>query len=71
MSKNNNAWYERVNSSEYNQTENHEWYTPPEVFESLNTKFDIDVATIRNGLYWVPAKYHFHKDLDGFTKKSK
>lgn len=65
----NNSWYEQDTVEKYNNTNNHEWYTPPQIFKALNTEFDLDVATIKNGLPWIPAKYHYHKDLDGLKQK--
>lgn len=67
--KNNSGWYERVDRREFDKDSNHQWYTPPEIFDAMNTTFDLDVATIKYGLYWIPAKHHYYKELDGLKQK--
>jgi hypothetical protein len=37
-----------------------EWYTPPEIFEALGCRFDLDVASPGADVVpWIPAKHHF------------
>ena len=36
-----------------------EWYTPPEVFEAMGLRFDVDVASPGPGVVpWIPADRH-------------
>lgn len=39
-----------------------EWYTPPEVFEALGLRFDLDVCGPPGGVPWVPADETFSED---------
>tara|TARA_Y100001937_G_C7074756_1_gene310063 strand:- start:657 stop:1148 length:492 start_codon:yes stop_codon:yes gene_type:complete len=48
--------------------QSNEWYTPPKLFTSLNTTFDLDVAAPKGGVPWVPAKNHFYKEIDGLKQ---
>lgn len=34
-----------------------EWYTPPHVFDALGCSFDMDVATLPEGIPWIPAAH--------------
>lgn len=45
-----------------------EWYTPPEVFEALGLRFDLDPAAPVGGVPWVPAARHFSKREDGLAR---
>lgn len=45
-----------------------EWYTPPEVFESLGLTFDLDPAAPAGGVPWVPARRYFTREDDGLTQ---
>jgi|TARA_R100001163_G_scaffold52635_1_gene39964 phage N-6-adenine-methyltransferase len=45
-----------------------EWYTPPEIFESLNIEFDIDVAAPVGGVSYIPAKKYYTKENDGLKQ---
>lgn len=45
-----------------------EWYTPPEIFESLGIGFDLDPAAPPGGVPWVPASRHFSKSDDGLSR---
>lgn len=38
---------------------NDECFTPPEIFELLNTTFDLDVCAPVGGVPWIPAKHHY------------
>ena len=42
-----------------------EWYTPPSIFEALNTSFDLDVCAPQGGIPWIPATTFFTKTEDG------
>lgn len=48
-----------------------EYYTPPEIFEQLGLKCDIDVCAPSGGLDWIPAKRSFCIADDGLTQKWK
>jgi hypothetical protein len=45
-----------------------EWYTPPEVFDALGLRFDLDPAAPVDGVPWVPAEHHFSKREDGLAQ---
>lgn len=59
------AFYENIGGI----VKSNEWYTPPEVFEKLNTTFDLDVSAPKGGVPWIPAKNHFHIELDGLKQQ--
>ena len=44
-----------------------EWYTPPSVFEALNTEFDLDTCSPEGGIPWIPAKKYLTKKEDGLV----
>lgn len=46
-----------------------EWYTPPEIFNALNTTFDIDVASPVGGVPYIPAKNYFTKEDNGLKQE--
>lgn len=48
--------------------ESDEWYTPPEIFQALNLKFDLDVASPSSD-HWVPAKRVFTMKDDGLKSQ--
>jgi hypothetical protein len=50
------------------KVQSNEWYTPPKLFSSLNTTFDLDVAAPKGGVPWIPAKNHFYKEIDGLKQ---
>lgn len=48
--------------------ETDEWYTPPEIFTSLNLRFDLDPCS--PGLdHWVPAEKVMTKSEDGLNQE--
>lgn len=47
--------------------ESDEWYTPKHIFNALNLKFDLDVASPSRD-HWVPASRVFTKDDDGLKQ---
>jgi len=50
--------------------ESKEWYTPPEIFNALDTKFDMDPASPGEKLVpWVPARKHLTVLDDGLASK--
>ena len=49
------------------RNESVEWYTPPEIFEALDTTFDLDPCSPGEGLSFVPAKTHLTIVDDGLT----
>lgn len=44
-----------------------EWYTPPEIFEALGIRFDLDPCSPGSD-HWVPADRVFTKADDGLTQ---
>ena len=40
---------------------NDEWYTPPEVFKTMDLDFDIDVCAPTGGIEWIPCKQYYTK----------
>ena len=46
-----------------------EWYTPPEVFETLGITFDLDVASPIIRCPWIPARYSYDVVDDGLTSE--
>lgn len=53
------------------QTEatNDDWYTPKWVFDTMNIRFDIDVAAPPGGIQWIPADRHFTIEDDGLNQE--
>ncbi|UUY01563.1 phage N-6-adenine-methyltransferase [Svornostia abyssi] len=45
-----------------------EWYTPPEIFQALGLRFDLDVCAPPGGLPWIPAERSFSRADDGLTQ---
>jgi hypothetical protein len=45
--------------------ETNEWYTPPEIFQSLGCEFDLDAAAPPGGVDWIPAARHYSYLDDG------
>lgn len=45
-----------------------EWYTPPEVFEALGLRFDLDPCAPPGGVEWIPAERHYSAEDDGLTQ---
>jgi phage N-6-adenine-methyltransferase len=45
-----------------------DWHTPPEVFDKLDLKFDIDVASPVGGVDWIPAKKYYTEQDDGLAQ---
>lgn len=45
-----------------------EWYTPPEVFEALGLRFNLDPAAPPGGVPWVPARRSFSIAEDGLAQ---
>ena len=48
--------------------QSNEWYTPPEVFTALKVDFDLDVASPKEKIPWLPTEFWFSKDDDGLKK---
>ena len=44
-----------------------EWYTPPEIFEALGLKFDLDPCSPGPG-HWVPARAVYTQADDGLSQ---
>jgi hypothetical protein len=46
-----------------------EWYTPPELFEAMEVRFDLDVASPgANIVPWIPVDRHWTKREDGLKQ---
>jgi hypothetical protein len=45
-----------------------EWYTPPELFETLGLTFDLDPAAPPGGVPWVPASRFYSRLDDGLRQ---
>ena len=50
---------------ESQHNESIEWYTPPEIFESLGLEFDLDPCSPGQGKTFVPAKKVYTVEDDG------
>lgn len=48
--------------------ESDEWYTPPEIFDALRLRFDLDPCSPGPG-HWVPADRIFTKEDDGLSQE--
>ena len=55
------------NSPEYRP--NDEYFTPEWVFKSMEVRFDLDVASPREGVSWIPADSFFTKEDDGLSQE--
>lgn len=42
-----------------------EWYTPPELLETLGLRYDLDPAAPVGGVPWVPADRHYSSSDNG------
>jgi phage N-6-adenine-methyltransferase len=62
--KQNGTWYENPGGI----VQSNEWYTPPELFDTLNTTFDLDVAAPKGGVPWIPAKNYYCEEIDGLKQ---
>ena len=51
-----------------NYKENNEYYTPKWLFDALDVMFDVDVAAPINGVEWLPARSHYHQEMDGLSQ---
>ena len=62
--KDNGNWYENPGGI----VQSNEWYTPPEIFEKLNTTYDLDVAAPKGGVPWIPAANHYYEEINGLKQ---
>lgn len=46
---------------------NDECFTPPDIFEQLATRFDLDVASPEGGVSWIPTADYLTKEQDALT----
>lgn len=53
---------------ESHKSETISWYTPPFIFEMLNTRFDLDVCAPQGGVPWIPADMHYALPQDGLSE---
>ena len=44
-----------------------DYYTPPEFFEQLGMRFNLDVASPAGGCHWIPADNYYDQQSDGLT----
>ena len=56
-----------TNSTNYVKTSD-DYYTPPEVFQTLDLEFDLDVAAPPGGIPWIPAKRYFTIEDDALSQ---
>ena len=49
-------------------TKNDEYYTPPEVFETLGLRFDLDVCAPQGGVPWIPADRYYTINDNGLSQ---
>ncbi len=47
---------------------NDEFYTPAWIFEKLAIEFDVDVASPKGGVSWIPKKSYYTKQDDGLNQ---
>lgn len=52
---------------ESSRNESFEWYTPPEIFEGLGLRFDLDPCSPGEGKSFVPADRHYTIHDDGLS----
>ena len=45
-----------------------DYYTPPEIFESMGATFDLDVCAPIGGVPWIPATSHYSLKDDGLSQ---
>lgn len=45
-----------------------DYYTPKEIFDLLDIRFDLDVCAPPGGVPWVPAGHYFTKEDDGLSQ---
>lgn len=50
---------------ESQQNKSIDWYTPPELFESLDCQFDLDTCGPKGGVPWIPANSNLSIEDDG------
>jgi hypothetical protein len=58
------ARYDRIDP----ETTSVEWFTPPQIFEALGLRFDLDPSSPPGGLPWVPADRAFSRQEDGLAR---
>ena len=64
MSTNHFAQLKLFNTAQTAATSD-DYYTPPEVFNNLNMKFDLDVCAPPGGIPWIPANRYLTQEEDG------
>jgi hypothetical protein len=55
--------------SQNDKGKNDDCFTPPEVFDKLAIRFDLDVAAPIGGVSWVPADRYYTADDDALTQE--
>lgn len=58
---------ERLFSVEQTITTSDDYYTPKHVFDVLNIRFDLDVASPPGGVSWIPADRYYTQTDDGLA----
>jgi hypothetical protein len=46
-----------------------DWYTPPDIFNSLGLEFDLDPCAPTGGVPWIPVKNHYDIYSDGLISE--
>jgi hypothetical protein len=55
--------YDRIDP----RTTSVEWYTPPEIFDALGLRFDLDPCSPPGGLGWIPVERSYSRAEDGLA----
>jgi hypothetical protein len=59
-----------IKQAQANGTSTFEWYTPPEIFEALGVRFDLDVCSPGLALTpWIPARRCYTRADDGLAQR--
>jgi hypothetical protein len=48
---------------------NDECFTPPEIFQALSIRFDLDVAAPEGGIPWIPCHNYYTKQDDALSRE--
>ena len=58
-----------LGASTYEANSSDDYYTPSEVFETMQLRFDLDVASPPGGIAWIPADRYFTMFDDALTQQ--
>jgi hypothetical protein len=59
----------KIGKAKDNYSPNDSLFTPPEIFEALNVRFDVDVCAPTGGLAWIPANRSIDEAEDGLMSQ--